>query len=167
MPSGDPSVTIYADASFHPATGKGGWACMVRVRGRPDLWRHGPLKSGPGSSNTAEVMALANGLSIAKREGLLQLRATVIFRSDSLKALAAIRDHTMATETHDRQDLHRHGGLPPTPKLRPALDLIAKIVLDLELSVEVRHMKGHAKRQEGAAINRRCDMLAKEGRLLA
>lgn len=65
MSSKRPCITIYTDASFCADTGAAGWACWIKTDIGPGRFISGACKSILGSSNEAELSAIANGIHIA------------------------------------------------------------------------------------------------------
>ncbi len=152
-------MTIFADASFCPNTGAGGWGAWIKADG-PSIVVGGPLKGRVPGNNTAELYALARAVMEAGARRLFEVADVVMLQSDSLYALG----HLMNIGGQDRPapDGARAAPLeaPPTHYEGVALERIKSLIGERPLLV--RHVKGHKSGGGRQWVNRECDRLARD-----
>ena len=139
------TVMIFADASWCSQTRAGGWGVWLKT----DLLdraivKGGPIKVDVPTPNVAELVAIANGLFVAKRLHLLRPLDVVMIQSDCAEALAWIR-----------------GRVPTTADNRAVNGL--SIAEEFSLRLQVRHVRGHQDGDGRQYVNRLCDQIAKAG----
>lgn len=174
-----PDVTIFADAAMCLKTGASGWgAWMVSARVRPQIFG-GPMNQVYGYSDDVELAALTNALHMAKRRGYITQGALVMLQSDSTRALGFVRWKFRAADRPmpKKRDGVKTLPIDPNRCTRPdsvahrlkALDVLAALVEEMNLTLVVRHVRGHregdASRGDGRAwVNQECDRVAKIGK---
>ena len=159
---------IFADASWCDRTHAGGWGVWLKS----DALERGVVKGGPirvdvTRPNVAELIAIANGLYVAKRIQLLSRSAVVMIQSDCIEALAWIRGRIPSTACNPAPRGVPVGVATGKPRARrlvtPPLDTIAAIVDEFDLRLQVRHVRGHQEGDKRQYVNRLCDEIAKAG----
>ena len=145
-------VTILTDASRCPDTGASGYGYWIASgRGK----RPGGAVLGEGGRTpcitTAEMMAVANALTVAINAGLVQRGDDVLVQSDS----------TAATDTlKGRHSRHVCG---VTDKMVEVKEYVRRLALEHDLTLEYRHVKAHTGRQDARSLaNEHCDRRAKK-----
>lgn len=156
-------LTLFADASFDGASGCAGWGCWMKAGAGRSIQHGGQIADTVRSSTEAEMRALANGLAVAKKLGLIGPRAVVMVQSDCLHALGWILAAHPASA-----DRPAPGGLS-TPKPRKmtargaessGLRFFVSVAAELELTIVTRHVKGHQEGPNRQWVNRLCDEIA-------
>lgn len=97
----------------------------------------------------AEMMAVANGLTVALKAELVCDGDDVLVQSDSTDAIAGLQGQRLRYESF-------------TPAMAEVRDYVVKLVADHQLNVSYRHVKGHSSRPEARyKANNHCDERAK------
>ena len=162
------TVMIFADASWCSQTRAGGWGVWLKT----DLLdraivKGGPIKVDVPTPNVAELVAIANGLFVAKRLHLLRPLDVVMIQSDCAEALAWIRGRVPTTA--DNRAVNglsidvAHGKLKTRKRVAAPLQVIAEIAEEFSLRLQVRHVRGHQDGDGRQYVNRLCDQIAKAG----
>lgn len=141
-------VTILTDASRCPDTGASGYGYWIASgRGK----RPGGNAMGVTPCiTTAEMMAIANALTVAVKAGLVQDGDDVLIQSDS----------TAATDT--LQGRHSRHVCGTTEKMIEIKEYVRRFARDHHLNLEYRHVKAHTGRPEARfRANHHCDARAK------
>ncbi len=138
------SATIIVDASFCHQTGAAGYGVWVACdRGSKPF--KGPLPV-PGSSSTAETMAIANALWHAIKEGLVIQDCKVLIQTDCAHAIRVYEEHNWNNEKE-------------TSAYKWMLDVVKRH----NLVINFRHVKGHSGTQDRRSnAQKYCDERAKE-----
>lgn len=159
-------ITIFADASWCPHSGAAGWGAWWKGEAMQyGQTQGGSLNCSVSDINEAECMALVNAMAAAAKRGHLSHGMTILLQSDCLGALHAMR-HALGAADHPIRGGHLValvGRLPKQLKDSPVLPVVTAMVLRLELTVLVRHVKGHSKGHGRNWVNRECDRLARKG----
>lgn len=163
------SMAVFADASWHQVSKAGGWGGWWKS-GAMEYGKTagGPIKQPLVGSTQAEAVAIANTLAIAKSSGDLKPGMTVMIQSDCKNVLDAI-----LKVVPDARDRPKGLACQPARRLEPqlrdhaSLDFIADLVKRLELKIMTRHVPGHRRGDGRQWVNRKCDELARKGRLQA
>lgn len=165
-----PTVMIFTDASFSDQDGSAGWAAWVKRDGSASITKWGPIRAECPNPEVAETCAIANGLFLAYRDGLLRPGDIVMVQSDCAMALARVRTILPEARSNAIKDGHKVGvlksrGRKPHPTLALALSSIKATVQNTPVSLQVRHVKGHSGKDDGRSwVNRQVDKFAKQGR---
>jgi ribonuclease HI len=141
-------VTILTDASWCPDTGAAGYGYWIASgRGK----RPGGNTMRRASNPThAEMMAIANGLTLAVKAGLVERGDDVLVQTDSTDAIACLRGERMRYESF-------------TLELAEVRSYVVAFALEHELRIEYRHVKGHSDRPKARyKANNHCDERAKK-----
>lgn len=128
-------ITIYTDASVH--VGVGGWGCWIKTAPGETSLHSGAFKSPVNCTLEAELMAIANGLAIAKKMNTGKDICFVIV-TDSQAAIQYI-DHAKKRTTH-LPGMNRQ-------KLKETAFKLAKAVLKLvpeDCELRVNKVKAHS-----------------------
>ncbi|TXH35257.1 MAG: reverse transcriptase-like protein [Rhodospirillaceae bacterium] len=159
QPMNKPDVTIFADASVDPKTKVAGWASWLKADGQRSVTVSGIVKEPVADVMHAELIAIANGLAVAKSRGLISRH--VMLQSDCSAALTAICMVIPRTIERPAPGGHQIDARAKiTKRQRKGLKVIAELLAGLEVSV--RHVKGHKKGDGRNWVNRQCDGLAKK-----
>lgn len=152
-------ITIYTDASVCPNTESGGWAAWIKAAPGETHLASGIFKTPVKSSTDAELRAIANGLTVAKRVFDIAGK-TIVVVTDSQESIDWITQKTTAKQRAKKTN-------------RIYLDL-SKWVINLvpaECKLTVKKVKAHS-RSDGkrSFINNLVDKAAKrqmkKGRIL-
>lgn len=140
-------VSLFTDASVYDQHEAGGWGAWVKSeRGR--RYGGGAIKVDIKSSNEAEMMAIAKGLALGIKTGIIEKGDSVLIQSDNK---CAIKNLESGDENHPK-DKHK------------VVAIVNKIVKEHDLFLKYRHVKGHmGNGQKRYAVNEICDRLAKDG----
>lgn len=159
--SSTPDVTIFADASLCPKTKAGGWGAWMKRNGGDSFEAGGQLRDLAPTSSHAEACALANAIHIGIRQGHLQKGDRVLLQSDNLAALCAIAAIVPGALISDKGGAAVTVGKRSKLKNEPCIQSIRRLAIDMDLTVVVRHVRGHQQGDGRNWVNRRCDELAK------
>jgi ribonuclease HI len=165
LPARKPQVTIFADASHDRNAQVAGWGAWIKADGRCSITCGAALKQAVAHVNEAELCALANALTVARRRGALAQRDVVMLQSDSVVALAVI-----LSKIDGVADRPAAGGLAVAPIKRmkltnvhlAALEVIRAIVVALDLSLVTRHVRGHRPGGGRQWVNSEVDRIARK-----
>jgi ribonuclease HI len=129
-------VTLHADGSYDPRTGRGGWAAILSTANERKEFYGGATDT---SNNRMEVTAILEGLS------RLEQPSQVVVVTDSQLAIGWLAQGWKRRE----------------PAIRDLLESIERIVRTRGHRVQYRWVRGHS----GDVSNERCDRLAAHARL--
>lgn len=141
------NVTVLSDASYcpkHKVAGYGFWiAC-----GRGKLGGGGQIIEEVEDTNAAEMMAICNSIWHGVDRKLIEAGDRVLVQTDSLAAIDRLKGQRVVTLT---------------PQQERIIAYYQKAVRRLELTVVLRHVKGHTGLPEARYVaNRMCDKRAKD-----
>jgi len=160
-----PDVTIFADASHDHRARVAGWGAWIKADGRNSITCGAAMKGTVASATEAELCALANALTVARLRGVLSAGCVVMMQSDCLVALAILR-----SKIPDIEDRPAAGGLAVDPIRRmkltkvhlAAVDVVREIVTALDISIVVRHVRGHQPGGGRQWVNAAVDQIARQ-----
>lgn len=160
-------VTLFADAAFDSKTGCAGWGAWIKGRSETSITAAGEFADLLASSIEAEIRALANGLHVAIKRGVVARGAVVMLQSDCITALAWI-----LYGVANSQDRPAEGGLPVEATKRPqtkaahsaGLRCIVDAAKAHDLIILTRHVRGHMPGPNRQWVNRLCDAEAKKAK---
>lgn len=163
------SATIISDASFHPPSKSAGWAAWMKADGKESVIYSGAIKVEVLDSTHAELMAIANALAAATRGGYLERKANVLVQSDNVIALALVQIAVPGTpERKHPNGVSTSLSVPKRPtylkRFQPQMRVVADLVAEFELTLAVRHVRGHTQGGGRQWVNRACDKAAKRAR---
>lgn len=139
-------VSVFTDASFHLRFKAAGWGCWVKSD-RGSFERGGPVKSDVGDVNTAEFLALANGLHVACLSPVVQFGDKIIAQTDNSHVVGVMQGKDWKM----------------TPMMHEARQTINGLLSAQSLRLEVRHVPGHREGKPRYVVNNRADELARRG----
>lgn len=158
-------MTLFADASFHPRTGAGGWGAWA-IR---DDWNRGQFLGGPikfknhkiDNSNTAEMAGIALALWQLDKQQALDGVEQVMIQCDNIAALGFIHKKIPRTKIIAQRGIFIGKTRWQNPVVAVMLDTI-KEILDGK-QVQVKHVKGHqgGELNGRAWVNTQCDAEAR------
>lgn len=166
-----PDVTLFADASISSESRKSGWGYWIKGDARRSLSAGGPLR-GDFHPNTSvsELEALANGLSHASAANYFRhTDQLIMLQSDNSEALGCI----LAARPGITENKHDDGARilsrrkPMIARQKSAVGQILQVVDQHNLTITIRHVRGHKHGGGRNWVNRLCDRLAKNGRIKA
>lgn len=158
------STTIISDASFCGKTGIASYSAWMKCDGKDSILNTGVFKKRLSDSTMAEVRAVANAFVFATKSGYVERGTEVLIQCDNLAALAVVMLAVPSAVDRKHQD-----GLaiikirkPKTITLfKPAIQVIKAVVIEYDLTVAVRHVRGHKAGGGRQAVNRRVDREAR------
>ena len=157
-------ATIITDASLCGQTGASGWAAWAKSYTSPvsQSWS-GALKASPNNSGEAELYAIANGLHVAVKSGMLDGISDIMIQSDATIALGwIVRLVPCATiSAHKNSSPLSIPKINPTQNVSAAIAHIRNICDMLNVKITLRHVRGHTAGNGRHWVNRKCDQLAK------
>ena len=133
-------VTLFTDASFNRALGRGVWAAWAKADGKTIRYS-GPLLEPMPDIAECELAAIGNGLAAVKAKFAPPFGSKIIVATDSAEAIASLR-----SRNH------------PRVKCRFLTNYIHALAQAEGWTLDIRHVKGH----RGAAtprnaVNTWCD----------
>jgi ribonuclease HI len=141
-------VTILTDASWCPDTGAAGYGYWI-ASGRGKRPGGNVMKPAVNPCH-AEMMAIANGLTVALKAELVCDGDDVLIQTDSTNAIRALTSQEL-----------RYGD-QFTLDMAAVRDYVTNLVARHKLRMEYRHVKGHSPRPEARfKANNHCDERAK------
>lgn len=143
-------VSLFTDASLG-TDGAAGWGFWAKANGRGPAHGGGPLRDTYRASSEAEFAAIANGLQAAINRSVIQPGDTVLIQTDAMVCV------------HILDGTRRKRLYPLLRRIKAAIDAA---VAENGLTVKVRHVKAHLKRDQREPrhhINEVCDRHAKAG----
>lgn len=141
------NVTILSDASYCPKYKVAGYGFWIACH-RGKLGGGGQIVEDVEDTNAAEMMAICNSIWHGVTDRLIERGDRLLIQTDSLAAIDRLRGHRVVTLTQQQKRI---------------IAYYEKVVHRLELSVQLRHVKGHTVHQEPRFVaNRMCDKRAKE-----
>lgn len=161
-------MTLFTDASWCPTSKFGGWGAWARRDGwSRGYFFGGTFKTRFKSATLAEMGAVANALVWAGRENWLEGVDIVLVQSDSTGALVTIRDNIVGARENPHADgismADHTSSIADDRTAAKVLDAIRSAVDLFDLSLEVRHVKGHAGgAHPRSAVNTQCDHIARK-----
>jgi len=137
-------VSLFSDASHCSKLQVAAWGAWIKSeRGR--IYGGAPFKNTVANSLAAEMMAVANALTLGINKGIIRSGDTVLIQSDCKEALAFFEKHNRGTRTYD--ELSR---------------FVRKLSVTHNILLKWKHVKGHvtggATRNE---VNNICDRIAR------
>ena len=160
-----PDVTMFADASVFPRHRRSGWGMWIKGDCRDSMSAGGPIEIYSPSTEVAELDAIANGLTCAEAAGYFRDGDRVIMiQSDCVAALgiimaipgAEMRQHAEGADVPRRRK-------PLPPHQEAAVKRITGVLSRHNLSIQVRHVRGHTPGGGRNWVNNLCDKLARRG----
>lgn len=141
-------VDICTDAGVK--FGLGSWAAVIaRVDGRGGIVEgSGLFRAGELDSFAAEARAIANGLHLAKRAGIIERGDRVVVRCD----------HTEVVRRFSGEPVNR----PLRDDVREAREVVRKLAASMGCRLSFKHIKGHRNLACGeflTLLNARADFL--------
>ena len=133
-------VTLFTDASFNRALGRGVWAAWAKANGKT-IRHSGAIKEPMPDIAESELAAIANGLFAAKKKFEPPFGSKIIVATDSAEAIASLcnRNH-------------------PRVKARFLTNYIHALAQEQGWTLDIRHVKGHKGTQTPRnAVNTWCD----------
>lgn len=141
------NVTVLSDASYCPKYKVAGYGYWIAC-GRGKLGGGGQILEDVEDTNAAEMMAICNAVWHGVTDKLIQEGDNLLIQTDSLAAIDRLRGQRVVTVTEQQSRV---------------IAYYEKAIRRLELSVHLRHVKGHTLHQEARYVaNRMCDKRAKE-----
>ena len=133
-------VTLFTDASFNRALGRGVWAAWAKADGKTIRYS-GALREPMSDIAECELAAIGNGLAAVKAKFAPPFGSKIIVATDSAEAIASLR-----SRNH------------PRVKCRFLTNYIHALAQAEGWTLDIRHVKGH----RGAAtprnaVNTWCD----------
>lgn len=125
-------VSLFTDASFCPDTQVGGWGCWIKSD-RRQFTTGSPFRNLVTGANAAEMRALANGLRAALQFGIAEKGDKIIAQVDNMHVVGLMSGRNYKMKGDERE----------------AKEKIERLVRDNDLTLEVRHVKGHATSRGG------------------
>lgn len=162
-------LTLFVDASFCSETKAAGWGAWAkRADGAPGITFGGGFSHSvqPQQSHEAEIVAIANALSVLDGWGWLEHTSSMIVQSDCSYALKAIIQHVRRA----RPAKPKGGGAKLLVGRRPfathglparAVKFIDELAERRGLLIQVRHVRAHQPGNSRQWVNRQCDEEAK------
>jgi ribonuclease HI len=133
-------VTMFTDAGWSRTHSIGVWAVWAKCNGTRIRYA-GQAKMPVLQSGQAELVAIANGLSLIARNFAPNAGSRIIVQTDSEEAMLALK-----------RRFHRR------PETKPALDHILKFTYEHNWHLDLRHVKGHSGDVTSRhAVNAWCD----------
>lgn len=137
-------ITIIADASFCHDTGAAGYGFWIASQ-RGKEGGGGQIAHPVNNNNTAEMMALVNGLHHAIKENYVQQSDTVLLQTDCMAAILAF-EHKRNSITDDEIKV---------------VEYLEQLKIAFKLDLKYRHVKGHTDgSQPRLYVNNICDQVA-------
>lgn len=160
-----PHVTMFSDASVFIDRKKSGWGFWIKGDDRDSMSAGGPIDVFSPSSEVAELDAIANGLTCAEAAGYFrETDGIIMIQSDSVAALAIVKAIIGATvNSHAESAQISNRKKPLTPHQAETVARIKGVLSRHNLSVQVRHVRGHKAGGGRNWVNELCDKLAKRG----
>lgn len=156
-------TNVFADASFDHRLNKGGWGAVIKGDSHDWIEVSGPLEDCP-TSMEAELRALANGLQVAIKRGVVVNDSIVLLQSDCLAALAIILGGVPGCRaSQGPSDIELPVPRRPSKGVQNSLAIahIKTLVAGRSIRLLVRHNRGHAGGNNGRSIiSNRADRLA-------
>lgn len=144
-------VTIIADASYCPETGKAGYGFWIASQ-RGKHGGDGILESHVGNNIAAEMMALLNALHVAVRRGLVQQKDSVLLQTDCQPAIDAFKARRVNITAQETE----------------LVSWYKEFIASNELHMRLKHVKGHTKNEDARfVVNNICDRKARRNMRLA
>lgn len=139
-------VTIIADASYCPETGKAGYGFWIACE-RGKLGGDGVIAVDVENNIAAEMMALLNALHVARRRNLVQQKDSVLLQTDCQPAIDAFRGQRLNI-TEQEKDL---------------VLWFERFCKEHDLHIRMKHVKGHTTRDDARfVVNNICDRKARQ-----
>jgi ribonuclease HI len=138
-------VTIIADASFCPDTGKAGYGFWIASQ-RGKMGGDGVLKGIVENNIAAEIMALLNALHAARKSELVLQNDSVLLQTDCQPAIDALRRQRQSI-TEQEMNLVAH---------------YESFCEEHSLHIRLKHVKGHSDKEDARyVVNNICDRKAR------
>lgn len=140
-------VTIIADASYCPQHKVAGYGYWI-VSDRGSSGGGGPLAKGlpVHNSTVSEMMAIANALYVALKEGYATINDHILIQTDCIAAIDAF--------TFKRTNLNEHESI--------VVKTLNQYMLQYSLNFRFKHVKGHTNNKQARFVtNNICDERAR------
>jgi len=139
-------ITIIADASHCPDTGKAGYGFWIASQ-RGKLGGDGVLKGCINNNISAEIMALMNALHAGINAGLICRDDSVLLQTDCQSAIDAFEGRRQSMSAREKE--------------------LVKFYLSLRkrysLNISMKHVKGHTRNKDARyVVNNICDRKARQ-----
>ena len=171
-------ATIIADASVNERLRIGGWATWIKVDGIEAAMASGVFRVEVDNSFEAEAMAIANAITAAARNDMLDGVQRLMIQSDSLQVLIVLANHipdaTLMTPLAGGSEIKRHKKhrwvrmTRRHPLVSESVKRIRALKEEFGFALELRHVKGHMHADPLATgahrINALCDTEARTAR---
>lgn len=144
-------ITIIADASYCPETGKAGYGFWIASQ-RGKRGGDGILQGDIANNIAAEMMALLNALHVGIKAGLIQQGDKVLLQTDCQPAIDAF-NKVRVNITKQEKDL---------------VSWFREFIDSNGLHIRLKHVKGHTKNDDARfVVNNICDRKARKNMRLA
>ena len=171
-------ATIIADASVNERLRIGGWATWIKVDGIEAAMASGVFRVEVDNSFEAEAMAIANAITAAARNDMLDGVQRLMIQSDSLQVLIVLAKHIKGATVMDPLAGGSHIRRPKKPRwvrmtrrhplVSESVKRIRALKEEFGFALELRHVKGHMHADPLATgahrINALCDTEARTAR---
>ena len=138
-------VTIIADASYCPDTGKAGYGFWIASQ-RGKRGGDGIIETDVENNIAAEMMALLNALHVARKAELILEHDSVLLQTDCQPAIDAFKGRRQSI-TQQEKDL---------------VSWYTKFREEHSLHIRLKHVKGHTAREDARyVVNNICDKKAR------
>lgn len=139
-------ITVIADASFCPDTGKAGYGYWIASQ-RGKLGGDGVLLDEPVNNVSAEMMALLMALHDARESGILHNNDAILLQTDCYPAIDAFQGARRNISAQERM------------LVRYFKEIVARYCIHIRF----KHVKGHTENPEARFVtNKICDLRARK-----
>lgn len=169
MPDNSTLVSLFTDASYNHNTQRGGWGAWARgSKGR--VYNGGPFFHECSDPAEAELLAIAEGLKMCIRGGLIMYGYGILIQTDNMRVAHMMPIWSPARNTTATQSRRSKIPQPRNEYEREAMYYIHDIEKKYGLRIMGRWIKGHNHKKaqtKRSWINELVDKLAGKGRKLA
>lgn len=138
-------ITIIADASYCPDTGKAGYGFWIASQ-RGKMGGDGVLKGEVENNIAAEMMALLNALDAALKSNLVHKNDSVLMQTDCEPAIDAFKNLRQSTSSQEKR----------------LVKWFKDFCKEHNLHVRLKHVKGHTDNEDARyVVNNICDRKAR------
>ena len=138
-------VTIIADASYCPDTGKAGYGFWIACQ-RGKHGGDGIIQSYVENNIAAEMIALLNALHVARKKGLILHSDSVLMQTDCQPAIDAFQGQRQSITEQEKELVSWYNAFRE----------------EHNLHIRLKHVKGHTDRDDARyVVNNICDRKAR------